>query len=220
MKVSNEDKVLIGVGAAGLLGLFFLWEKKKDQQTADELASSIPELEAAPSSGGGSSSKPETGATLDRNKLLKVGSKGLEVRELQRLLGVEIDGDFGKITLAALQNAKGVSQISLNAFSKLKKKVAKKTPQIALLKTALQPKVTLPKVGQKLMAAKDGTVIFKAKKIANGTYTNTGERPFFDDSLKYGDYVGVFKAEKLNGEYLIQRTGEYFFVKSNSVIPY
>lgn len=221
MKLSNEDKVLMGAGVVGLIGLFFLWKKKKEKQKADELANYNPEPEpAAPSSGSGSSSKPKPGATLDRNKLLKVGSKGLEVRELQRLLGVEIDGDFGtKETLPALQNAKGVSEISLNAFAALKKKVEKPTPKKALPKAA-PPKLTLPKAGQKLMAAKDNTVIFKAKKIANGTYTNTGETPFFEDSLKYGDYVGVFKAAKPSGEYLIQRTGEYYFVKGSYVTPY
>lgn len=215
MKVSDEDKVLIGVGGLAILGLFFLWKKKKEQQTADELANYIPEPETASSGGGGgssSSSKPVQGATLDRNKLLKAGSKGLEVRELQRLLGVEIDGDFGKITLAALQNEKGVSEISLNAFaSTVKKKVAKP------LKTASQPKVTLPKAGQKLMAAKDNTVIFISKKRADGKYYNSGSK---FRTLDYGDEAGAYVGPGNNGQYLIKIFGFFAFVKGNEVTAY
>ncbi|MBA0884921.1 peptidoglycan-binding domain-containing protein [Flavobacterium undicola] len=122
MKVSNEDKALIGVGGAGLLVLYLLWRKKQNEQKDDELANYVPELEESTPTSIGSGSKPTQGATLDRNKLLKFGSKGLEVRELQRLLNVKIDGDFGKITLTALQNAKGVSETSLNAFATILKK--------------------------------------------------------------------------------------------------
>ena len=214
MKLSNEDKVLMGAGGLAILGLFFLWKKKQQQQKADELANYIPEPEpAAPSSGGGgSSSKPQQGATLDRNKLLKVGSKGLEVRELQRLLGVEIDGIFGsKETLPALQNAKGVSEISLNAFATLKKKVAKP------LKIVSPPKVTLPKAGQKLMAAKDNTVIFISKKRADGKYYNSGSK---FRTLKYGDEAGVYVGPGNNGQYLIKFLGVHAFVKGNEVTPY
>lgn len=56
-------------------------------------------------------------SSLNAKLLLKKGSKGNEVRELQRLLGVKIDGDFGVNTLAALQAQKGVSQITLAAFA-------------------------------------------------------------------------------------------------------
>lgn len=54
---------------------------------------------------------------MNKNLLLKMGSKGLEVRELQRLLGITIDGDFGTKTLTALQSKKGVSQITLANFA-------------------------------------------------------------------------------------------------------
>ena len=69
----------------------------------------------------------------------------LALQELQRVLGVAIDGDFGSATLKALQAKKGVSSISLNAY----------------LKNSVQTKVTIkanptalvtPKKGQKLMA--------------------------------------------------------------------
>ncbi|MFV8347265.1 peptidoglycan-binding domain-containing protein [Flavobacterium sp. ZB4P13] len=209
MKVSDDDKMLIGAGVLALGGLGFLfWKKKKNEQKHDELANYTPETEeVAPTSGSGS--KPAQGATLDRNKLLKVGSKGLEVRELQRLLGVEIDGDFGaKETLPALQNAKGVSETSLNAFATtVKKKVTKPLK-------AVSP----PKVGQKLMAAKDDTVIFNSKKIASGAYTNTGQSVW--GKFNYGDALGTYVGANVSGFYLIKMGTRFYYVKSNEVKTY
>ncbi|GEC80144.1 peptidoglycan-binding domain-containing protein [Flavobacterium aquatile] len=55
-------------------------------------------------------------AGIDKNKLLKKGSKGAEVRALQTLLKVKVDGDFGRNTENALFTQKGVKQIKLNDF--------------------------------------------------------------------------------------------------------
>jgi len=49
----------------------------------------------------------------DLNKILKKGSKGTEVRVLQSLLKVTVDGDFGRNTENALYTQKGVRQIRL-----------------------------------------------------------------------------------------------------------
>jgi hypothetical protein len=65
--------------------------------------------------------------TLNNEKILKKGSQGAEVSELQRVLikdynadlgktGVNedgIDGDFGLLTEVALKSAKGVTEIAL-----------------------------------------------------------------------------------------------------------
>ena len=56
-------------------------------------------------------------SSLNTTLVLKKGSKGLEVRELQKRLGVAVDGDFGTNTLTALQKQKGVSQITLATFA-------------------------------------------------------------------------------------------------------
>lgn len=58
---------------------------------------------------------PAVNAPLDGdlNKILKKGSKGSEVRVLQSLLKVTVDGDFGRNTENALFNQKGVRQIRL-----------------------------------------------------------------------------------------------------------
>ncbi|MGC4041986.1 MAG: hypothetical protein QM710_14675 [Flavobacterium sp.] len=53
---------------------------------------------------------------VDKNKLLKKGSKGLEVKALQTLLKIKADGDFGRNTENALFTQKGVKKITLNAF--------------------------------------------------------------------------------------------------------
>jgi len=69
-------------------------------------------------------------SNLNKTKVLKKGSKGAEVVELQRLLvkdynadlgnsGINndgIDGSFGSKTESALMKAKGVKEITLNDF--------------------------------------------------------------------------------------------------------
>ncbi|MFE3847146.1 peptidoglycan-binding protein [Flavobacterium sp. LB3P45] len=210
MKVSNDDKILIGAGGLGVILLGFLYWKKKQVEKIDDLPTYTPEVE--PVSTPKMTNTPVQGATLDRNKLLKVGSKGLEVRELQRLLGIAIDGAFGsKETLPALQKAKGVSEISLNAFA-FKKKVATVLP----IKASL-PK-SYPKKGQKLMAAKNDTAITNSKKLANGSYTNTGKRIL--GTFNYGDSLGTFVSVNINGYYLINMSGEFYFVKQDQVKTY
>lgn len=71
-------------------------------------------------------------AAIDANKMLKKGSKGIEVTELQKRLkkvptvnlgntGSQqngIDGDFGPLTETALFKVKGVKQITLNQYDK------------------------------------------------------------------------------------------------------
>lgn len=59
-------------------------------------------------------------SSLNTTLVLKKGSKGIEVRELQKRLGVAVDGDFGTNTLTALQKQKGVSQITLANFASTK----------------------------------------------------------------------------------------------------
>ena len=50
---------------------------------------------------------------VDKTMLLKKGSKGIEVRTLQALLKVKVDGDFGRNTENALFTQKGIKQIKL-----------------------------------------------------------------------------------------------------------
>lgn len=54
---------------------------------------------------------------LDYSKVLKLGSTGAEVKELQRLLGISQDGVFGPQTQSALFNKRGVYQTTLNLYT-------------------------------------------------------------------------------------------------------
>jgi hypothetical protein len=208
MKVSNEDKVLIGVGVVGVLGLVYLnWKKKQDEKQTEEIPNYLPE------------ETPKT--ELDRNKLLGKGSKGEEVRALQSLLNVKADGDFGKITLNALQKAKGVTQISLNQFQ-VTNAIATPivTPAAKPIAKAVVKPVALPKVGAKLMISVPSSTLYKAKKIANGSYSNTGEKSLLGSSLAYGESAGIFKSATSNGSYLVQKNGNYYFINGKHVKPY
>ncbi|MDL2141177.1 hypothetical protein QQY79_01485 [Flavobacterium tructae] len=210
MKVKNEDKVLIGVGVVGI-GLvgYLYWKKKKDekeQQFLTDIPEPPPVVLDRPTN-----SLPNTGAVLNKNKVLGKGIKGVEVRELQRLLGVTIDGNFGANTLTALQSKKGVSKISLNAYLKTASKITSKEIPTALV---------APRKGQKLMANANSISLFNAKKTANGTYFNTGTKPFMGGSFNYGEHLGVFVGSKVGGQYLINRDNVYYFVNANAVKGY
>jgi LPXTG-motif cell wall-anchored protein len=201
MKVSNENKVLIGVGVVAVAGLGFLyWKKKQNEKQVEEIPSFLPEETTKAISVG-----------LDRNKLLGKGTKGGEVVELQNLLHVKADGDFGNITLTALQKAKGVSQISLNQFQAVK---AVATP----VATKIAKPVALPKVGTKLMITVPSATLFNSKKLANGTYSNTGEAVW--GKFSYGESAGTFKTATANGTYLVQKDGGFYFINGKHVKPY
>ena len=66
--------------------------------------------------GSGSGAGNGGAAALNYNKLLKFGSTGAEVRELQKWLGITADGIFGAQTEAALLARKGVEEITLSQF--------------------------------------------------------------------------------------------------------
>jgi hypothetical protein len=208
MKVSNENKVLIGVAVIGVGALGFLYWKKK-QNEANDILNDIPEV-AEPTTAT-TNPIPQIGTSLDRNKILAKGSKGIEVRELQRLLGVKIDGDFGNITLTALIAKKRVTQISLNGFSS-KTKIKTKTIAKPIAKV-------LPKVGEKLLAIKD-TSLFVAKQGADGKYFGTGAKFFNGGDLKYGDDAGTFVDANATGSYLVKIFGGFAFIKADAVKTY
>lgn len=203
MKLTKENKIIVGIGALGVAVLGFMFYRKKQQENTQEAtpATETPTVQIP-------ATKPTTGATLNKNLILRVGSKGLEVRELQRLLGITIDGIFGsKQTLPALQKAKGVNQISLNAFvAKATTKPVSTLPKTTFIKT--------PVVGAKLMCIKDGTKVFASRQNADKTYS---KGDVLDLILNYGDEAGTYLASKSNGDFLVKRGIMYRFVSGLNV---
>lgn len=108
-KLSKKQWYVIGGAAVLALAIYLFWGDIK------KLWEKSPEAVA------------DTGV-LDENRILGIGSKGAEVAALQRALIAEgfalpkfgVDGDFGKETLAALQQARGVDEITLKAFNATK----------------------------------------------------------------------------------------------------
>jgi len=107
MKLDAKQKKFLLIGGAVVLGVYLI----------SKWLHSMPKPQPA---------DLQTDA-LDKGKILKKGSEGAEVVELQRVLkkdynaelgttGINkdgIDGDFGLLTEVALQKAKNVTEIAL-----------------------------------------------------------------------------------------------------------
>lgn len=99
-------------------GLFwFIWVNRKRSKAISEITTGEVVIE-----NGVVTSNP---TELDLDKLLKFGSYGEEVKELQRLTNkmlqtkaydlayLDVDGDFGSLTEQAVQNAYGLTELTL-----------------------------------------------------------------------------------------------------------
>jgi peptidoglycan hydrolase-like protein with peptidoglycan-binding domain len=111
MAEKNKDNTIMYVfgGLIAVVGLFFVFGKKKnDTQITQDL----------PIDTGGQPVQTQTQTIiLNGGLLLKKGSSGYEVKELQKRLGISADGVFGSQTEAALFAKKHVYQITLNQYS-------------------------------------------------------------------------------------------------------
>lgn len=212
-ELDKEDKILIGAGvlSIGLLG-FMYWRKKKAEREATPLPKEIEETPPQQTEIPQAATPPVTipkKIIFNKSKVLKRGSKGAEVRELQQKLGIQADGDFGPKTESALIKSKGVKSITLNQFEG---KVSYNSPKAAPVVTTLK----IPKPGAKLMAIKNDFNIFNAVKNADGTYANSGKSGTWT-SFNYGEEVGIFKAARPNGQFLITRDGKFYYVNGANV---
>lgn len=211
--LDTEDKMLIGAGilSFGILG-FMYWQKKNAERKALQSAQTkelIEETKTPEITENKTTTPTSKTVSINRTLQLKKGSKGAEVKELQRKLGVDDDGIFGKDTEGALYRLKGVKSISLRDFeTKPNAPVVKASPIVTTLK--------IPKVGAKLMAIKDDFNIFNAVRNADGSYTNSGVKGTWT-SFKYGEEVGTFRAARTNGYFLIAREGKLYFVNGRNV---
>lgn len=108
----NQKILLVSIGLIGLGLYFFYKQSKQDSVSADE------ELK-------GSDSTTET-AQANWDKILKKGSKGIEVEILQKALKqLDVDGDFGALTEARLKRVTGLTEITLNQYNTIIKNKAK-----------------------------------------------------------------------------------------------
>jgi len=129
--------------------------------------------------------------TLNRNLVLKKGSKGLEVRELQRLLNVGIDGDFGPITEMALYSVRSVKQITINQFNSTPLKIPP-VPQ-----SPYSP-------GQNLMASlRSGARLYAVSQDAAGKWfiRSNDHESVAEFGIALGKIIAVLSA-----------SGQYFYV--------
>ena len=107
MNLDAKQKKYLIIGGAVVLGVYLVSKWLHSMPKAEN-----PDLQTP---------------VLDKEKVLKKGSQGLEVKELQRILkkdfnaelgdsGINkdgIDGDFGLLTEVALKKAKNVTEIAL-----------------------------------------------------------------------------------------------------------
>ena len=127
--------------------------------------------------------EPETTATpLNTTLILKLGSRGAEVKKLQSLMGISADGIFGVVTQSTLFKLKGVNQTSIKQFLS--------TPFI---------NQNILKVGTNVMAKnKLGTPIYNAIAKADTSYYTTYK---VEKTIPYGREVGKIRSANPAGNW-------------------
>ena len=108
------NKKLIIIGVLGLAGFGYYFYNKKKKDTPVLADTSVDETNVSIKS---TTSIPQN-VKPDWNKILKKGSKGIEVRTLQKALKkVDVDGDFGIGTEKRLKQVTGLTEISVNQYN-------------------------------------------------------------------------------------------------------
>jgi hypothetical protein len=103
--MSNNQKVMAVSAGLIILGLYYFYKQKKQG--------------AEPAKEDSDSETITPPAKADWDKVLKKGSKGIEVGILQEALKtLVVDEDFGALTEARLKKVMGVTQTSLNEYNK------------------------------------------------------------------------------------------------------
>lgn len=109
-----ENKKIIIIGVLGLAGFGYYFYNKKKKDTPVLADTSVDETNVSIKS---TTSIPQN-VKPDWHKILKKGSKGIEVRTLQKALKkVDVDGDFGIGTEKRLKQVTGLTEISVNQYN-------------------------------------------------------------------------------------------------------
>ena len=104
--VNNTKVKIVSVGLIAL-GLYYFYKQRKQNA---EIAKDATQTS-------GTTNTPP--AKADWDKVLKKGSKGVEVGILQTALKtLNVDNDFGSLTEARLKKVMNVTETSLNQYNK------------------------------------------------------------------------------------------------------
>ena len=117
MKPSNNTIYFVGALSLVGIGLVSMFKNKNDnsQDVPQE-----PTIEPT-NTNQTTNTSTNNNVSIDIDKILKLGVVGNEVKILQKKLGINSDGVFGKITEAKLYDVKGVKQISLSKWDSIQK---------------------------------------------------------------------------------------------------
>ena len=104
-----DNRTKVKIVSAGLILLGFYYFYKQSKQVA----------ETAKEDDTSTNSSTTTPTKAEWDKVLKKGSKGVEVGILQKALKtLEVDNDFGALTEARLKKVMNVTETSLNQYNK------------------------------------------------------------------------------------------------------
>lgn len=190
----KKEHIYWGLAILSIIGLGYLIYtryKGKGVQTPDEIGQSADILPVL---------------VINEDLLLKKGSKGNEVRQLQQLMEITSDGIFGSQTEAKLFALKGVKQITLKNFKSSITINQNALPIGSVLMANLQPK----------------TPFYNATKKADGTYYSKNYE--IERYVNFGAKLGVLKAtNQAKNWYLVESENLFFpgttmyFVKASDV---
>lgn len=169
----KNTNLLLGLFGVGVLTALIVTQKK-DTQQADQDSQTDP---TQPEPVNPSPVNPAP-LPLNRDLVLKRGSRGSEVKELQRLLAISRDGVFGPVTESKLLSVKGKKEISLNEYAQ--------TPNTS---NTSGTSGTQLRIGDGVVAVAvfGSTMKVYGNTMSNGNYHNTGK--VFDE-YRPGEYIG------------------------------
>lgn len=177
-KKNNTIGYIIG-SAVLAFGLFKLFGNRDTDNATEQNSSTdkpVPDTTEKP--------KP---IVLDYSKILVKGSRGEEVKELQKKLGITADGIFGSQTELTLYNKTGLKQGSLSQIIKvMQDKQLQQTTQSRKNEIALKYRF-----GKKLIAAKP--IAAKVYENRNGIWLSTDKygNPLGTINIKQGADLGI-----------------------------
>lgn len=193
-KKGDNTYLYLGIALLAGVGLYAMNGNSNTEPT-DDLTTDTP------------SSTPAA-AKPDLNKVLSLGSRGLEVGKLQLLMGMsgrEVDGIFGPITEKKLLTTKGVKQVTLAQYPTLPTLII---VPVLPLNTNIQAKNP------------QGVKVYGAVAKADGSYYSSGN---VVSTFDYGEKVGLIKSTmNASGYYLIYYYGMFNalrkgFVKASDI---